>query len=183
MKRRVLTQEIVMNTAVRMSAETGLSSLTLSKLARELDIKPQSIYRYAADIDALRAGVIARILENIVSELYHILLPYSGKEALRELAVYMVITADKSLPMTDLGTLSAYRQHPIVNPQLTAFRQLITNLMKPMTKDSDMLRINVQLLIDVIFGQIISGPVGQNEDIAAAQSDFIKNLDRLMSLF
>lgn len=53
MPRQGLNKEVVINTAIQLIEEKGISHFLLNALAKSLNIKPASLYTHIQNIDAL----------------------------------------------------------------------------------------------------------------------------------
>lgn len=66
---KAITKELVINKAIEMAQEGGIANVTYNQLARELDIRPQSMYRYVKNIKELRIILLKTFLNELVSAL------------------------------------------------------------------------------------------------------------------
>jgi AcrR family transcriptional regulator len=64
-KRRTLTRERVLRTAVALADERGLKELTMRNLAKELDVEAMSLYNHVANKDDLLDGMIELVFSEI----------------------------------------------------------------------------------------------------------------------
>jgi AcrR family transcriptional regulator len=64
-KRRTLTRERVLRTAVALADERGLKELTMRNLAKELDVEAMSLYNHVANKDDLVDGMIELVFSEI----------------------------------------------------------------------------------------------------------------------
>jgi AcrR family transcriptional regulator len=64
-KRRPLTRERVLQTAVRLADERGVAELTMRKLAKELGVEAMSLYHHVANKDDLLDGMIDIVFSEI----------------------------------------------------------------------------------------------------------------------
>jgi AcrR family transcriptional regulator len=81
--RTPLSRDRVLRTAIALADEHGIESLTMRKLAQELEVEAMSLYHYVAKKDDLLAGVVDIVLMEIE-------LPAKGagwKAAIREIAI------------------------------------------------------------------------------------------------
>ena len=82
-----LSREIVLEKAFELADENGLDSITYNGLARELEIRPQSMYRYVSDLKELRVALLDRYLRELVSVISEQSDGMEPLEALRSFAV------------------------------------------------------------------------------------------------
>ncbi|MDX6440179.1 MAG: hypothetical protein QOF45_2762 [Gaiellaceae bacterium] len=81
--RTPLSKDRVLRTAIALADEHGIESLTMRKLAQELEVEAMSLYHYVAKKDDLLAGVVDIVLMEIE-------LPAKSagwKAAIREIAI------------------------------------------------------------------------------------------------
>jgi AcrR family transcriptional regulator len=64
-KRRTLTRERVLRTAVALADERGLKELTMRNLAKELDVEAMSLYNHVANKEDLLDGMIELVFSEI----------------------------------------------------------------------------------------------------------------------
>ncbi|WP_125544599.1 TetR/AcrR family transcriptional regulator [Levilactobacillus lindianensis] len=81
-KRRALTQDIVLEQANQLIAENGIENLTVRALADALQIRPQSVYNYADSLNDLLDQVGVRFVQQLADRLMRRLVGVGGKEAL-----------------------------------------------------------------------------------------------------
>ncbi|MFC6254870.1 TetR/AcrR family transcriptional regulator [Secundilactobacillus hailunensis] len=182
MKKRILNEELVIGAAVEVAKESGFEAVTLSRVAKKLDIQPQSMYRYADNSYDLRGKTMAKGLQELLTYLYQNLVGESGKAALKKLALIMVFgNQEQALPI-NLGLLSQYREHPAVTEAFQGLHGLIVQLLKGSIQDEEDLRQTAQLLIDLVLGENISVHSQTKTNQKTVQVDFEKNLDRVLAL-
>jgi AcrR family transcriptional regulator len=83
---RGLTTDGVIDAAVALVESEGASALTLSRVARELGVKPPSLYNHVDGLDALRRGVGLRVIEDLGRRLGAAAMGRTGRSALRSVA-------------------------------------------------------------------------------------------------
>jgi AcrR family transcriptional regulator len=84
--RRGLTRETVVDAATAVVEREGTPALTLSRVARELSVKPPSLYNHIARLDTLRRDVALRATENLGSRLGAAAMGRAGRAALVAIA-------------------------------------------------------------------------------------------------
>ncbi|MDF1596031.1 MAG: WHG domain-containing protein [Acidimicrobiia bacterium] len=85
--RRGLTAEAVVDAATAIVEAEGTSGLTLSRVARELGVKPPSLYNHVTRLDTLRRDVAMRAIENLATRLSAAAMGRTGRAALHAIAV------------------------------------------------------------------------------------------------
>ena len=75
-----------MDTAVTVVDAEGTAALTLSRVARELDVKPPSLYNHVAGLETLRREVALRAIEDLGSLLGAAAMGRTGRAAVRAIA-------------------------------------------------------------------------------------------------
>ncbi|ANZ60826.1 hypothetical protein AYR62_14745 [Secundilactobacillus paracollinoides] len=155
MKKGQLTREIILDQAVTLAGEKGLNNLTYNGLARAVGIQPQSMYRYVTNIADVKGGVVATYVSHLVTYLYHELLPYSGKDALIQLALKFVSFTQSGLSFNDMvWGISAFGDDPQVAEQMTALHDLSEKLITGITTDQDQVKANTALFLEFIIGHL-----------------------------
>lgn len=86
---KLLSTEIVLDRAFELAKTSGISSVTYNGLARELDIRPQSMYRYVKDVKELRISLLSHFLDELVENIRGTMAGLPPVEALRAFAVAM----------------------------------------------------------------------------------------------
>jgi len=84
-----LSTEAVLNKAFEIAKETGIASVSYNGLARELDIRPQSMYRYIKDVKELRVWLLSHFLDELVEIIRGAMEGLPPKQALRAFALTM----------------------------------------------------------------------------------------------
>mgnify|MGYP001822255464 CR=1 FL=1 len=84
--RKGLTASAVIDAAASIVEAEGTAALTLSRVARELGIKPPSLYNHVDGLDRLRRDVAMRAIEDLAGMLGAAAMGRSGREALHAIA-------------------------------------------------------------------------------------------------
>lgn len=84
---KLLSTEIVLAMAYALASENGIATVTCNGLARELDIRPQSMYRYVKDLRELRVWLLSRFLDELVEKIGVKMEALPPAQALRAFAV------------------------------------------------------------------------------------------------
>ena len=87
--RKSLSTEAVMEKAFDLAKENGIDTVTYNGLARELGIKPQSMYRYVPDIKTLRVHLLSRFLMELIEKIGLSMEGLAPKEQLKAFAISM----------------------------------------------------------------------------------------------
>jgi AcrR family transcriptional regulator len=83
---RGLSRQAVVDAATAVVDAEGKSALTLSRVARELDVKPPSLYNHVARLDTLQRDVALRAIEDLGRRLGAAAMGRSGRVALHAIA-------------------------------------------------------------------------------------------------
>jgi AcrR family transcriptional regulator len=83
---RGLTTDAVIDAAMALVESDGAAALTLSRVARELGVKPPSLYNHVEGLDDLRRGVGIRVVEDLGRRLGAAAMGRTGRPALRAVA-------------------------------------------------------------------------------------------------
>ncbi|ANK67052.1 TetR/AcrR family transcriptional regulator [Loigolactobacillus backii] len=182
MKHNSLTRQIVLDQALQMASNQGFSQVTYNGLARGLDVQPQSLYRYVDNIADVKAGVVAEYVKHLIASLQKQLLPYSGKEALRQFAIYFISYSQISIPFAEMVSgLTEYGHTPQVVKQLTNLRKLLVTIISDITNDPVNVNKNEELFLNFITGNLALVTMGSLE-IIHDQKIFTENVDRILTL-
>ncbi len=84
--RKGLTSDAIVDVASRVVEAEGTSALTLSRIARELDVKPPSLYNHVDGLDTLRRKVAMRAIDDLAGRLGAAAMGRAGCDALRAVA-------------------------------------------------------------------------------------------------
>ena len=115
--------EIVLDKAIELAREGGIDSVTYNGLARELGMRPQSMYRYVPDLKALRVALLGGFQNELALydechanrcyyESFALMHRYEIIEDLRESLTRLVELARKPLAgiIRDEGEIGRYTQ-------------------------------------------------------------------------
>lgn len=84
--RKGLTERAVVDAAIAIVEAEGTSALTLSRVARELGVKPPSLYNHVTGLDQLRRDVALRAVEDLGSRLGAAAMGRTRRDGLRAVA-------------------------------------------------------------------------------------------------
>lgn len=84
--KRVLSTVAVIEAATALVDEEGVDSLSLSRVARELHVKPPSLYNHVDGLEALRRGIALRASEDVGTQVGKASMGRAGRSALRAVA-------------------------------------------------------------------------------------------------
>lgn len=86
-QKKPLSREAVLNKALELAEKDGIDSVGYNGLARELEIKPQSMYRYVSNLKDLRRALIEHELEELAAKISAAIAGLPPVEALRTYAI------------------------------------------------------------------------------------------------
>lgn len=84
--RRGLTAQAVVDAATAVVESEGTAALTLTRVARELGVKPPSLYNHVDGLDPLRRDVALGAIEDLGRRLGAAAMGRAGRDALRAIA-------------------------------------------------------------------------------------------------
>ena len=84
---RNITLNLVLETAAKLVEENGLENLNLNILAKELGIKPPSLYNHINGIAELQQGLSLLVLERVADAVQRSAVGRSEENALREVSL------------------------------------------------------------------------------------------------
>ena len=85
--RKGLSRQAVVDAATAVVEAEGPGALTLSRIARELGVKPPSLYNHVARLDTLRRDVAMGAIEDLGRRLGAAAMGRTGRDALQAIAV------------------------------------------------------------------------------------------------
>ena len=85
-KHRILDREKVLAAARVMVTRDGIRELTFQTLAKELNIRSQSLYNYFSNLDAVIEALGTEFMHNLHQELIEQVSGIAGKDAIRTFA-------------------------------------------------------------------------------------------------
>jgi AcrR family transcriptional regulator len=86
MQKRNLTKEKIIKIAFSLADEIGINQVTFQKIAKELNIKYQSLYNHFTNMDNLKTEMTVYFLNELNLKLMQRLVGKSGEDAIREYA-------------------------------------------------------------------------------------------------
>ena len=82
-----ITKELVLSKAVEIARTESIEAVAYNRLARELDIRPQSMYRYYANLKELQIALLSYFISELVQTLTHAVQDQTPREALRSFGI------------------------------------------------------------------------------------------------
>lgn len=86
MPRQGLNPDVLARVAAELADRDGLAAVTVSAVAREVDVRPASLYAHVAGTDALRTAVALLALKELATAASDAVAGRSGRDALTGLA-------------------------------------------------------------------------------------------------
>lgn len=152
MRKGEFTRESILEKAYALAVANGFETLSYNGLAREVGIKPQSMYRYIENIDDLRSAIIARYLKDMNAGIEREIEAQSGREALRILAQCIYSQCQQADFREVFYALNAYKYVPDVSEQLYRLSTFSLNVIGEYTKEEAELIRRQQLYVGFIYG-------------------------------
>lgn len=103
-RRRGLTESDVIDAAITLVDAEGISALTLSRVARELGVKPPSLYNHVARLDTLRRDVGLQAVNVLADRLRAAAMGRAGQDALRAISAEFRSYANAHPNLYELST-------------------------------------------------------------------------------
>ena len=182
MKRGQLSREIIIEKGLKIASEAGLSGITYNGLAREIGIRPQSMYRYVKDIAAVKSGIVALYVQQLVTYLKQQLSSLTSKSALRQLAVAFIDFTQSGMPFTDMvWGISYYSDEAPVADAMAQLRQLTQGLVAEVSGDEKLVKANTALFLEFVIGHLALLTARKAPKLD--QTIFDQNVDRIIDQF
>lgn len=182
MKRGQLSREIILEKGLEIASESGLNGITYNGLAREIGIRPQSMYRYLADIAAVKSGIVALYVQKLVTYLDGQINGLTGKTALRQLAINFIQFTRSGMPFTDMvWGISYYSNETEVAEVMNQLRQPIQQLVAEVSQDKQQVTANTALFLEFVVGHLAL--LTARKESGINQTIFEKNVDRIIDQF
>jgi Transcriptional regulator len=182
MKRGQLSREIILEKGLKIASESGLNGITYNGLAREIGIRPQSMYRYLSDIAAVKSGIVALYVQQLVDYLQQQLTGLTGKLALRQLALSFIDFTHTGMPFTDMvWGISHYSDEQPVADVMAQLRQLTQQAVMAVSSDETKINENTALLLEFVVGHLAL--ITARKDLERNKAIFQQNVNRIIDQF
>lgn len=180
-----LSRDAVLQCALEMAQRDGLDAVGYNGLARELGIKPQSMYRYVSNITDLRLLMIRTLLDELVAEIGEAIEGLEPRETLRAYAIALYDTCHaRPLYYQALTLMHGYGLVEDLDEQLNGLVGLTTDSFATLSPDPAAAARNQQLFMAINLGyaqmSIIEFlPQSLHDD----RVSFVSSIERAVSLF
>ncbi len=150
---RTLSTEKVVAAATEIARQNGLQKLTMSTLAKKLNIRSQSLYHYISNRDELVSLVGAHVLNELYQQIVDSIVGLSGKTAIIKMGDIVRQEIIKQPFMTSVFYMMQ------VNPRehnVQAAMEKIVEIVKKIINEDDVLKktVDPQMLVGAAFGFI-----------------------------
>lgn len=171
-KKRELSKEKVLDKAMNIAENDGLSLLTFQKLAESLNIKPPSLYNYFKNLDELKITIGSLFFNKLESALYENLLGLSGKEAIKVFSstIRNYSLQHPKLAMVILIVPKYEHQSAIYQSSLKIFK-ILDHILSFTGKSSSEILILSRSIRSAVFGFILLELSGYFENNAVTKDD------------
>ena len=150
---RSLSTDIVLEKAFALANANGIDSVTYNGLARELDIRPQSLYRYVKDLKELRVSLLSKFLYELTDKLAQSMRGCPPAEALRIFAIKMYDECHSNPRYYEsFALMHRYDIVPNLRKPLLALGNLVQSPMEQLKGETEECARATQLFVAVNLG-------------------------------
>lgn len=179
---RTLNQDKVIQAAIGVAEREGFEGITLTKTAKQLGVKPQSLYRYVKNTQDLQGKVLAKNLKEMIDQVYQQLLGLSGEAAIQR---YMEIIAFGEYTLIaphDFASVAKFMTDAEVATQYDRLYSIVPTLLQPFVADADECRRMTQLLTDYSLGESVAYRNNNQASDEVRQADYRQNVAALIQM-
>jgi len=180
---RNLTIEKVIDAATEIASEQGFEQITLTKTANQLNVQPQSMYRYVKNTADLKSKVLAHNLKKMVDQSYKELLGLTGTQAIKKYMTMVAFGEYTQVAPHDFANVSKYMDNSEVRYQYDRLNNLIPQLLSTFITDESRLRQLTQLLIDYMLGESVTYRNNDQDNQTQRRQDFGDNIDNILNMY
>ncbi|MGB5757509.1 MAG: WHG domain-containing protein [Acidimicrobiales bacterium] len=126
--RRGLSEQDVIDAALALVDAEGASALTLSRVARELGVKPPSLYNHVSRLDTLRRDVAIRVVEDLGRRLGAAAMGRTRRTGLRAIAAEFRTFATEHPGLYELSTQARPEDEEFAEAGLRAIEPVVAIL-------------------------------------------------------
>lgn len=179
-KKRTLNRTKVINEAIAMMDRDGLAQLTLPRLAKQLNVRSQSLYNYVGNRQELIALAEAQLLDDLYQQVIDALVGLSGRQAILKFADiarhYLITHPSIAYIVYDLNELENYDQ------LITAIDRLV-KLINQVLKVNDRGLPSTRSIVGAVLGFVFLGSAHtyRDEPPAVADREYHEMLLRLIT--
>ncbi|WP_054655881.1 hypothetical protein [Secundilactobacillus silagei] len=113
------------------------------------------MYRYVKDIAAVKSGIVALYVQQLVTYLKQQLSSLTSKSALRQLAVAFIDFTQSGMPFTDMvWGISYYSDEVPVADAMAQLRRLTQGLVAEVSGDEKLVKANTALFLEFVIGHL-----------------------------
>lgn len=183
MTNRNLTIEKVVDAAIEIAVDQGFEQITLTKTANQLNVQPQSMYRYVKNTADLKSKVLAHSLKSMVDQAYQDLLGLTGPEAVKKYMATVAFGEYTQVTPHDFASVSKYMDDADVREQYDRLNNLIPQLLATFISDEPRLHRLTQLLVDYMLGESVTYRNNDQDEPAQRRQDFEANIDDILKAY
>lgn len=150
---RTLSTEKVIVAATEIARQDGLQKITMSTLAKKLNIRSQSLYHYISNRDELVSLVGAHVLNELYQQIVNSIVGLSGKTAIIKMGDIVRQEIIKQPFMTSVFYMMQANPH---EHNVQAAMEKIVDIVKRIINEDDVLKkaVDPQMLVGAVFGFI-----------------------------
>lgn len=172
-----LSTDIVIQKAFEIVQKGDFNDLSYRGLARELNVQPQTLYRYVANLEELQIKVVLVFLDQLIDYTQDAVIGLSGEEAILAFARATFDFSQQNHALNSMLTLvSKIKNHDQIAAKLMELREVPTKILQRSDGDSNKLRQHVQILMSLIFGFIEFTDLGLYKDKKRMTDDLITGM-------
>lgn len=180
---RTLSTAKVVAAATEIARRDGLQKLTMSTLAKKLNIRSQSLYHYICNRDELVSLVGAHVLNELHQQIVDSIVGLSGKTAIIKMGDIVRQEIIKQPFMTSVFYMMQVNPH---EHNVQAAMEKIVEIIKKIINEDDVLKktVDPQMLVGAAFGFIFIDLLPDHRsqrDLQERQSAYDLMIMRLIS--
>ena len=175
--------QIVLDKAFELARERGIDSVTYNGLARELGMKPQSMYRYVPDLGQLRVALLSGFLNELMDKIAGATEGLAPVDALRTFAVmhYDECHANRCY-YESFALMHRYEIIEDLREPLTRQAELLRKPLAQIIRDESEVNRYTQLMMAVILGYAqMAQKAFVVESLADNREAYVKSIEEFIN--
>jgi len=156
MQHRGISTESITTSAIAITKQDGLTSLTMPKIAKALGIKSQSLYNHVSNLNEVKTNMSISLFQSLKDRLLEGILGLTGKPAIEAYFTIFYAFSVEYDQFYEVLFLPGKESSEALDQSFRAVIQILQRLLTSVTSDPNQIQLYKRTLMSVFVGFVLN---------------------------